>query len=150
MSTIKNMLDRVKRLDLRAEVPVIVENTEEQVLDLNREQLLLHGTDSEGKLLQEYRSAAYARKKNRQNPNPGYGNPDLHLTGYFHSTFALKDITPKTFRITATDSITGKLTEKYGENIFGLSKDSTRRYAMGPFFSQVKLYIETVSGLKFK
>lgn len=142
------MLERVRRVDLRSEVPVIIENTESDIVNLNQEQLYLSGMDADGEQLDEYRNSEYAEMKAGMNPNPGTGIPDLNLTGAFYRSMKV-DIGSNEFYIDATDEKTSWLKERYGERIFGFTEDSRRRYATGVFFEQLKLYIETVTGLKF-
>lgn len=52
--------------------------------DLNRQQLFQKGLKANGERLKPYRSDYYARRKNRMNPAPGFGNPDAYLTGSLH------------------------------------------------------------------
>lgn len=105
--------------DLVQEVAIVASEHETELADLNREQLM-EGKDSEGNTLRKYRRPRYARVKNEMNPVPGYGNPDLKLTGAFHrSIFA--DVEGKSILFDAKDSKVSDLAAKYGESIFGLS-----------------------------
>lgn len=149
MATINGMYERVAKLDLREQVPAIIENTAEEIIALNQEQLYLSGINREGEELREYRNENYARAKNSMNPNPGLGVPDLNLTGDFYRGFKLQ-MEADGFSIDSTDQKTGMLKDKYGETIFGLTPDSRIRYAFGAFFDAVKNYIQNITGLQFK
>lgn len=91
-----------------------------KLADLNRKQLLAGKTAEDAYIQPGYKSAAYARKKNAQNPAPGYGNPDLYKTGSFSR------------QITATANTTGvavvssdykqdQLLQKYGPKVLGFT-----------------------------
>lgn len=101
---------------------IIIRN-EDYILDLNRAQLNDEGVNAQGEEIADY--APYspytvARKKKKGQP---YDRVTLRDTGKFQAGFTLV-VTPKTFRITSTDSKTGALTEKYGPYIFGLTPES--------------------------
>lgn len=136
-------------LDLRSQVPTIIENTEEEIVELNQEQLYLSGIDAEGNTLDHYRNPEYSEMKAAMNPNPGAGIPDLNLTGNFYRGFEVS-VTKDEFILSSTDPKTEWLEERYGEKIFGFTRDSRKRYALGVFYNAVKLYITQVTGLKFK
>jgi len=99
----------------------IVRKSDDTILDLNRGQLLQGLTPKGTKLKPDYRLIRYATAKNGANPLPGFGTPDLKLTGKFHSNFYL---TAQNGEIDffSSDTKTSKLIEKYGkDNIFGLT-----------------------------
>jgi hypothetical protein len=57
-----------------------------KVIELNLSQLD-QGLNAEGKKFRPYVNGSYARMKNRMNPKPGLGNPDLKKTGDFWKAF---------------------------------------------------------------
>lgn len=110
-----NKLSAIKESDVEEKILDIIEAEKEQVIDLNRSQLL-HSEDSEGEWLGEYASIAYANKK-------GKANVDLKLTGALHeSIYAKTDKFPILFG--ASDPKAPDLMDKYGKDIFGLNKQS--------------------------
>lgn len=99
----------------------IVRQSDETILDLNRGQLLQGLTPQGTKLKPDYRNERYKRAKNRANPLPGFGTPDLKLTGKFHSNFYLTAQNGE-LEFFSSDTKTSKLIDKYGkDNIFGLT-----------------------------
>jgi len=90
--------------------------------DMNVDQML-QGVDADGNQIGEYRSISYATMKQNMNPRPPAMWVDLHLTGSFHEkTFA--KYSGNNLNFGSTDSKTNDLTEKYGENIFGLTENN--------------------------
>lgn len=90
--------------------------------DMNVDQML-QGIDADGTQIGEYRSISYAAMKQRMNPRPPAMWVDLHLTGDFHDGLFAK-YSGNNLKFGSTDSKTNDLTRKYGENIFGLTKNN--------------------------
>lgn len=101
----------------------IVAEIQDKITDLNKDQLM-QGLDGTGqKLTPKYSRVRYARAKNSVNPLPGYGTPDLKLTGKFYSNFF---VTAKkgVFEVDSSDEKRDKLALKYGKDIFLLTKEN--------------------------
>lgn len=149
MSTILNMLNKVKSVNLRDQVPVIIEDTKETAIDLNRLQLYSMSQDKNEMSLLMYRSPSYATYKNQRNPKPGLGHPDLFLTGSFQGKMFMT-VEKETFNISSKDSKTFDLVKQYGDDIFGLSLKSKQIYANTVVYDGIKRYITGKTGLKFE
>ena len=148
--TIEGLLNKVKSVDARKAVPDIVQQTSYEIEALNKTQLFNYGVSSDGlKLVPSYSSIAYAREKNYANPRPGFGVPDLFITGSFFKDFYVKT-TKNTFQVDSVNSKSSKLKEKYGDQIFGLTKDNIKVYATGVFYAEFKKYITLKTGLIFR
>ena len=128
MSTIHEMLRRVKSIDLQAIGVAIIVDSKPELLQLNKDQLMNDGVDKNSKKLKSYASNSYAVRKNRMNPFPGLGTPDLYLTGGFQNSFTLKINSKSSFEIFSTNGKSNDLTKKYGKNIFGLTENSKTEY----------------------
>jgi|GEM_PF-2370246 len=146
MGTIHSVLRKYEQLrdSLDQLVTESVEDTRSAIVDLNRQQLE-QGLTSTGGRFRPYRSDSYAGFKHDKNPFPGLYNPDLKLTGAFHSGIEVI-ITDDNLTIKSTDPKAPGLEESYGEaNIYGLTPDSKRRYIsqeLWPaFISKVKSYL---------
>lgn len=148
MATIREMLERFESLNLRESVPTIIQEQEAILIDYNQSQLFEKSIDADGNPLREYRNEFYAIEKNKMNPAPGIGNPDLKYTGAFYKGFRA-DVDEKTIRITSDDMKSDKLVKEYGERIFGLTMESKSRYAKGEFLIALKNWIESKTKLKF-
>jgi hypothetical protein len=117
---LRELANRTKSIDVDQEIITAIKEHETDIVDANTEQLM-HGFDSENQRLEHYQSSDYAKYKSLLNSAPGLGNPDLHLTGAFHSGFYLPEITKEGFRIDSKDSKRNKLVQMYDINIFGLN-----------------------------
>lgn len=98
----------------------VVEVVDTEIIDLNTSQLEV-GRDSLGEMLDTYASSNYAIYKKSIGSQAPLGIPNLKLEGDFYRGFICNaergDIV-----ITSRDSKTGKLKEKYGDDIFGIEK----------------------------
>lgn len=150
MVDIDDMYESVKRLDLRRQIPIIIENTADQILMLNAAQMYQQNVDGDGaKITPEYRSDSYEEMKIRMNPNLGPGEVDLFLTGAFYNSRELV-VTQEDYFIEAYDNKASDLLEKYGERILELTEESKTEYAESVLEQSIKLYIETTSLLKLE
>ena len=128
MATSGMVDEQLKRIDdarrgLEAQALKIIAEIQDTILDYNREGQLYKGLDATGqKISPKYSRERYKRAKNRVNPLPGIGTPDLKLTGKFYSDFFL---TAKNgvIDIFSSDEKADKLEAKYGD-IFGLTTDN--------------------------
>lgn len=148
MATIKGMLDKVKSLDLRSEVPVIIERTQAELILLNQTQLYQFGIKADGTPLKDYKSDKYARRKHVRNPQLPFGRPDFKDTGEFYKDFTVK-ADKNVFEVDSKDSKTQSLIDRDGENIFGLTKENKTVYSLGPLYDGIKRYITFKTGLTF-
>lgn len=120
-----NQLDTIEK-GLEQEAYRILANVQDIITDLNKEQLQEGKTPKGQKLKPDYSRVRYARAKQQQNPLPGFGTPDLKLTGKFYSEFYLT-AKNKEFTLYSSDFKTEFLVPKYGEeNIFGLTVENNK------------------------
>lgn len=110
--SIKNMfVAPFQNLDMMELFRQAIQIHEQDIIAENESQLD-EGIDANSQTLGDYKNFAY---KNRFRP------VDLFLTGAFRSKFFI--VVHDTYaEINSTDEKTGKLMDKYGENIFGISK----------------------------
>lgn len=148
MTTIKGMLDKVKSLDLRSEIPVIIQRTQSELILLNQTQLYQFGMKADGTYLKEYSNKYYAKKKNARNPQPGLGRPDFKDTGEFYKDFFVK-ADKSVFEVDSKDSKSADLIARDGENIFGLTDQNKTVYSLGVLYDGIKRYVTTKTGLSF-
>jgi hypothetical protein len=124
MATIRTVKKRFARLDVYQVAMDVLVKEKNRVIDLNLDQLKKGYTKFGGRLA-EYKSDSYAWSKNIQNPEAGYGNPDLNRTGEFWKKFRLVVNSHIEYEIFSSDSKAHSLERKYGdENIYGMGEDS--------------------------
>ena len=91
------------------------------MIDINTDQQLYQeGISSTGRSLLSYTPFTEQIKKDKGQPSD---RTTLRDTGDFHDSFKL-DSNKFPFGITANDPKTSMLTAKYGEDIFGLTKEN--------------------------
>lgn len=122
--TLGDIQRAIEATNLDAIAGEVVEDNKDNILQLNRDQLM-SGFDSNGEKMEpQYASRDYALKKNKMNALPGLGTPDLYLTGKFQSSLQLQ-VMGKDVKFSDTDDKAKYLEVNYGpDNIYGLSEDS--------------------------
>lgn len=157
MTTIRGMLEKVRELNrqLPTEIPRIVQQTSYEIETLNKQQLYNYGVrssatgvNSKVDKLSPYKSKYYAKEKNIMNPRPGYGVPDLFLTGKFYQGFTVV-VKQNSFEVDSVDSKSESIKKRYGDDIFGLTGYNTKVYALGVFYTQFKKFVTLKTGLEF-
>lgn len=148
--TVTQLYKSVKAFDTKREGVKAIEKTKDRAVEYNREQLYLRSQRSDGTYLQSYRDLDfYAAYKNRRNPAPGFGSPDLYDTGAFQNRMYAIVRGDRLF-FDSRDRKTGMLVERYGSHIFGLTKDSEDNYATKDVRSEVLKSFERKTGLMAK
>ena len=143
------MLRRWKSVNLEAEIPKIIQNSSDEMVRLNREQLYVRGERSDNERLAPYRSITYALEKNNINPSPGLFNPDLYLTGDFQGGFYAQVKSGKSVSFGSTDFKSDRLERDYGKEIFGLTFDNKKVYLDTSIMPGIRSYITRQTGVKF-
>lgn len=143
MATISEVNNNWQRLDIDTEVINTIKSNSERMLTLNKEQLK-EGFDKQGKRLREYRSDLYAQVKNRMNPLPGYGNPDLFKTGAFFEEFTLRVEQKVYFYMYSQDAKYFTLVKNYGKDIFGLGDRKREDLIEGGFRDDLVKRVKSV------
>jgi len=104
-----------------------MEETSEEFIRLNTEQMYA-GKDSAGREMSpQYASQGYADEKHGMNPTPGYGTPDLKYSGAFYQGYEL-EVQGDKVKEDSRVQYAGKLTAKYGEQIWGLDPENLSIY----------------------
>jgi len=142
------MLFGVQSIKLRDNLPVLIRNTSAEILTLNRFQLYNQSVDKNEEPLRLYGSLSYALEKNKMNPAPGFGRPDLYLTGSFQRAMYV-EVNQTIIKVWSRDRKTDSLVAKYSDEIFGMTSTSKGKYAQQTLHPAIKTYITAKSGLRF-
>lgn len=137
MATASELIERLQGLNLREILTESIEETAPQYVELNTQQLFKGLDGTGGSIHPLYRSAKYARMKNQMNALPGYGTPDLKLTGAFYQGYGVRvegDEVVKDSDVAYADD----LFEKYGNAIGELDEENHEAYidnGLSPVFT---------------
>lgn len=101
----------------------VIDDHSKEFIKLNEEQLFEGKTAKGTNIKPPYASDSYANYKLKYNP---LGVVDLFLTGAFYGSFFLYTTQFPVF-VFATDEKTNKLIDKYGADIFGLTKEHIKQ-----------------------
>jgi|GEM_PF-1068376 len=147
--TIPEMLRRVKYLNMPLAVQESLKSTAFEAIKLNQNQLRLKGQKSDGSFLKDYQSESYAEYKNFLNSSPGFGRPDFYDTGDFQDGFYVQ-VKTNSLIFGSVDEKSDKLEARDGKEIFGLTKENKKVYAVQFVKPELFAYITRVTGLKFR
>lgn len=160
MGTIKGLLDSVAKLDLRREVPIIIQYYDIWIEHAVREQLwdgkTSLGVDIRPSYLEDpfFKTTAqamgYSKWKDKITPNPQRNThtPNLFINGYFHSTIRLK--VTKEEIIYDSNTFGREIIRKYGDKLLGMAPDTKEAFIEELLYPRVKKYITQITGLTFR
>lgn len=144
--TLFELYERVKKLNTDSVIEESFDDTAKEYADKQREQLT-DGFGSDGNRLRKYRSPVYARMKNQMNSKPGFGNPDLRLTGSFHRGITMT-ANGDAILTGSVDAKTEALEKKYPKAL-GLAGPYKSDYLEHDLSPMIQRKITEVVGLKF-
>lgn len=160
MGTIKGLLDKVRQVDLRREVPMIIQYYDLFIENAIRDQLY-DGKNSLGEdITPSYlddpffkspeQALAYSKWKDKITPNPNRKThtPNLFINGYFHSTINLK--VTKEEIIYDTNAFGKEIIAKYGDKLLGMGPITKEVFIEDLFYPRLKKIITQITGLKFQ
>lgn len=148
MPSITTLTERFRRMDTDKLIDESLNETTSDFDNIQRDQLL-SGKANTGKEIEPlYRRRKYADAKHDMNPLPGYGIPDLKLTGSFHRGIDVK-AGRESFNIISTDKKAIELEQKYSD-IFGLGGKFKSEYIKEKLAPALKKKISKFTGLKFQ
>lgn len=143
--TLHSLHRSLKRFDLGVAVLMSIYATKEDVVNLNRSQLW-KGITSDGRDIRPpYAPFTVLMKDQKGQPTD---RVTLKDTGAFYDSIQV-DVSSDSFTIDASDYKTDKLTDKYGKNIFGLTRISRAQYIEYSFFPALRSNIERKLLIKF-
>lgn len=130
MGTIHNLYSKVKQIDMEQIIFESVDQTKGAIPDLNKADLQQGLLATSEAIQPDYYFDSYAKEKFEMNPLPGYGVPDLKLTGSFYEGL-VTSVDKTSFTTLSTDGKASMLEEKYSKDIYGLTKDAKTAYSIG-------------------
>lgn len=145
MCTVSEMVKRLTELNIDGLAKQSLGINSNVMTDLIKEQLT-SGYSAKGKIKPKYRNPTYARMKSEMNALPGNGTPDLRLTGAFYNSIQV-DIGGQDVEFLATDSKSESLTEKYGDEVLGMSEKQHNYLIEEPLFITFIGLIKEKTGL---
>lgn len=147
MLTISSLSEKFKALNTDKVIDESLDETRDPFEKLNIDQMK-RGFRKDGKqIVPDYINTDYAKKKQRMNPLPKFGTPDLHLTGSFHDQLnAIAE--GEVIKIFSNDEKGPELENKY-KDIFGLGNNFKKKYLDENLGPTVQKKITNFVGLKF-
>ena len=115
--------NKVKAVDKELLIVRSIEENNRLFVQLNQAQLKKGITSKGTKIRPKYKSPRYAEIKNKQNPEPGFGTPDLFRTGEMFSQMDTV-VFDKDYEITSFAPVIKELVRF--KDAFGLSPDSNK------------------------
>jgi hypothetical protein len=144
MSTVGQMLERFKSLNVNEEVKKIIQSDPKSYIEQNQEQLLA-GMGANNSKLPPYRSLSYQKFKESLNPGAG-GNPDYYLTGAMFAAMQI-EIKNDAVRIFSTVPYYDDLIARGGDP-FGLNSEAKSNYIATTLYDRLLHAIKDQTGTK--
>lgn len=147
MSTIDDLYEAFSQVNLRDELPNLILATSYEIDALVISQLDKGQLSTGEKITPSYASSYYAKKKETLNQQPGYGVPDIHVTGKLYAGIGVAvkgaeyDI-ESNVPYAQDDSIV-----QYGDNLLRLSDPNMTVYAENILFPAIANYITSKTGI---
>lgn len=145
--TLYELEAKVSSFKIREELRLAIQDTAEDIAELNRGQLFL-GLRSDGSSMDDY-SAYYADFKTKLS-HPIASITDrrtLYLSGQWWRSIRV-DVGSETYEITNDDSKTADILAREGEDVLGLSTDSKSEYVINYLQPALGRRIENAIGLQ--
>jgi hypothetical protein len=130
MGTIDRLINNVKTLNVTDVIAESMDATMSELVKFQKYQMLM-GYRADGERIGKYRNKYYAAQKYKLNPLAGYGYVDLKLEGYFQGDIFVdvRDMS-KSVVFSSMDPKVNDLTEKYGDEIWGLRTETAQEYSV--------------------
>lgn len=144
MATLFEVARAFSQVDLMALARQIVMNDAELILEENRAQLYRGEKPDGSDITPRYRFHWYAQWKYKMNTVPGFGTPDLFISGKLHDTLKLST---QTFMPYFDSPIASYPQIAQYEGIFGVSREFLVWYANQRFISQLVARINIIRRL---
>lgn len=141
MTTVEDMLNRVRKVDLDFETEESINDVRDVYVKEQREQLYTGKLSTGEPIEPEYSDQTVRSKKRKGQP---FNRVTLKDTGEFYKNIFL-DVREDIFVIDSADPKTDKLVEKYSEDIFGLNERRTNTFVkeLEPvFINRIKKVLE--------
>ena len=102
-----------------------VNNNDKTIIKSQQDQMFSGKDNANRKIKPKYKSEKYSEYKNKENPLPGKGIPDLKLSGDMYNSMFL-EVSDNEYTIGSDVDYFDALKEKYG-TAFGLSKQTIKK-----------------------
>lgn len=145
--TIVSLSDKFRSIDTDKIIQESLVETIPQFEKIQKEQLYAGKTKTGTPIKPTYRNKKYAAGKFAMNPLPGFGTPDLKLTGAFYNGIDV-EVGKDVFDIISEDEKGPKLERKY-PGIFGLGTTYKQEYLGNGLGPVLQNKITNFIGLKF-
>ena len=119
--TRRQLADKLRAFNFEAEADKIIMKNADFAIRLNQNQLLDGEMPNDKPIEPSYLGNSYAAFKNKKNPRPTLGTPDLNLTGGNYNGIRLVKKSVLTYSLENINSKAPSLIKKYG-NYMGLQK----------------------------
>lgn len=143
--TLHELQRRLTRFDIHQEVQETIIQTEHDIADLNRRQLFAGIRSTGTEITPAYAPLTVLIKDQKGQPSD---RVTLKDTGQFYDNIFV-DVNSETFDIDSSDAKSESLKKKYGNRIFGLTRENRGEYVQFSFFPALRDRIVKKLGFKF-
>lgn len=149
MASVDEIIKVLKTIDVRESCIEAAVLTKDKIPPLIKGQLTQGKSGTGRKITPLYKNASYARKKYRMNPVPGYGVPDLYLSGGYYDTLDAK-VDPEGITVESDKPYARYVDENYSGEVTKMARDSKEVFIEESYSPALADVIEKQTGLNFK
>lgn len=160
MTTVQELIDRLEKVSIHQLTMESLDETKENILESQKEQLLegktSEGTDITPSYLDDpyFKSRASAQRysdwKDEITPNSkrSKGTPNLYINGHYHSRLEI-EIGDDDITTSNSADFDPDVERKYGNKLLGLEAEKLESFTFGPFWGVLKQKLEEATKLQF-
>lgn len=147
MATIEQLYEAFSQVNLREELQVLILENGTAMAELVEGQLTQGKTAANVSIAPSYANQYYAKKKFSMNSLPGYGIPDLKLSGEFYAGIGVAIKSSDEYDIESDVDYAGKLNQQYGDETLALSDENKQVYCDDTLGPAIANYILEKTGI---
>lgn len=149
MTTISDLYEAFGRLKIKEQLPEMIKKTEYELITKVISQHKKGILATSRSIRPAYVSKNYSSFKNALNSAPGYGTPDIHVTGAYDADMHVT-IKGEDYEIdSGVDYAKSASITQYGNDLNLPSEESKAEYWNEALLPQIQEYITEITGLEF-
>lgn len=149
MATIEQLYEAFGSVNLREDLQVLILENGSAMAELVESQLEGGKLSTGNSITPSYASGYYATKKNAMNSLPGYGVPDLKVTGDYYAGIGVAIKSEDEYDIESdVDYANNASIAQYGQETLALSDDNKQVFCDDTLGPAISKYITEKTGLQ--
>src|ERR1700688_2324220 len=148
MTTISELYEAFGQINLREDLQILILENGTAIAELVESQLEQGKLGNDTKIAPTYANKYYSKKKYGMNPTPGYGVPDLKVTGEYYKGIgvAIRSADEYVIESDVPYALQPSITQ-YGDELLALSDENKQIYCNDTLGPAISDYILEKTGI---